>query len=130
MTEGSVFMTRGFLLTAAVVMLAGPAFAQFQDKCSAPIAPVVPDGKTAAVPQLSQAANDVKNYIKASDDYQACLLAEINTYETEAKGSKQGIDPSIRKTLEAKGDANQKDKERLGAAYNKSVGDYRAAHPK
>ena len=124
-------MTRGLLLTAAFVILAGPAFAQaFEDKCAAPIAPVVPDGKTAAVPQLTQAANDVKNYIKASDDYQACLLAEINTYETQAKGTKQGIDPNIRKTLEAKGDTNQKDKERLGAAYNKSVGDYRAAHPK
>src|SRR5690348_13722906 len=118
-------MTRGLLLTAAFVILAGPAFAQaFEDKCSAPIAPVVPDGKTAAVPQLTQAANDVKSYIKASDDYQACLLAEINTYETQAKGTKAGIDPNIRKTLEAKGDANQKDKERLGASYNKAVGDY------
>ena len=124
-------MTRGLLVTAALVMLAGPAFAQgFEDKCSAPIAPVVPDGKTAAVPQLTQAANDVKNYVKASDDYQQCLLAEINTYETQAKGTKQGIDPSIRKTLEAKGDTNQKDKERIGAAYNKAVGDYCAAHPK
>jgi hypothetical protein len=125
-------MTRGFLLTAAFVILAGPAFAQvqFTDMCSAPIAPVVPDGKTAAVPQLTQAANDVKNYIKASDDYQQCLLAEITTYETQAKGTKQGIDSNIRKTLESKGDTNQKDKERLGAAYNKAVGDYRAAHPK
>ena len=124
-------MTRGLLVTAALVMLAGPAFAQaFEDKCSAPIAPVVPDGKTAAVPQLTQAANDVKNYIKASDDYQQCLLAEITTYETQAKGTKQGIDSNIRKTLESKGDTNQKDKERLGAAYNKAVGDYRAAHPK
>ena len=124
-------MTRGFLLTAALVIMAGPAFAQaFEDKCSAPIAPVVPNGKTAAVPQLTQAASDVKSYIKASDDYQACLLAEINTYEADAKGTKAGIDPNIRKTLEAKGDTNQKDKERLGAAYNKAVGDYRAAHPK
>ena len=124
-------MTRGFLLTAALVILAGPAFAQaFEDKCSAPIAPVVPDGKTATAPQLTQTVNDVKNYIKASDDYQACLVAEINTYETQAKGTKQGIDASIRKTLEAKGDANQKDKERLGAAYNKAAADYRSAHPK
>jgi hypothetical protein len=124
-------MTRGLLVTAALVMLAGPAFAQaFEDKCSAPIAPVVPDGKTATAPQLTQTVNDVKNYIKASDDYQACLVAEINTYETQAKGTKQGIDASIRKTLEAKGDANQKDKERLGAAYNKAAADYRSAHPK
>ena len=124
-------MTRGLLVAAALVMLAGPAFAQaFEDKCSAPIAPVVPDGKTATAPQLTQTVNDVKNYIKASDDYQACLVAEINTYETQAKGTKQGIDASIRKTLEAKGDANQKDKERLGAAYNKAAADYRSAHPK
>ena len=124
-------MTRGFLLTAAFVVLVGPAFAQgVEDKCSAPIAPVVPDGKTAAVPQLTQAAADVKKYIMDSDQYQQCLIAEINTYETQAKGTKQGIDPNVRKTLEAKGDANQKDKTRVGQAYNKAVGDYRAAHPK
>ena len=123
-------MSRKFLLTAAFVMLAGPAFAQFEDRCSAPFAPVVPDGKTASVQQLTQSANDVKNYIKASDEYQTCLKAEIDTYEAQAKGTKAGIDPNVRKTLETKGDTNQKEKERLGAAYNKAAGDYRAAHPK
>jgi len=123
-------MARKILLTAAFMMLAGPAFAQIQDRCSAPIAPVVPDGKTATAPQLTQTVNDVKNYIRASDDYQACLLAEINTYETQAKGSKAGIDPNVRKGLELKGDTNQKEKERIGAAYNKAAADYRASHPK
>ncbi len=122
-------MTRGIWLTAAAfALVAAPAFAQ-QDACSAPIPPVVPDGKTASLPQLSQAAKDVVAFIRSSDDYQTCLLAAINKYETDAKGSKQGIDPSVRKGLEAKGDLNQKEKERIGAAYNKAAADYKSSHP-
>ena len=77
-------MTRGILLTAAAfVILAAPAFGQ--DRCSAPLAPVVPDGKTASVAQLSQAAKEVVAYIRASDDYQTCLLAEIAEQDKLAK---------------------------------------------
>ena len=122
-------MTRGILLTAAAfVMLAAPAFAQ--DRCSAPIAPVVPDGKTATVAQLSQAAKDVVAFIKASDDYQTCILADIAAQDKAAKDNKKTLDPAIRKALEDKGDANQKEKERVGKAYNTSAAAYKAAHPK
>jgi|KBSMisStaDraftv2_1062788.scaffolds.fasta_scaffold1010177_1 hypothetical protein len=122
-------MTRGILLTtAAFVMLAAPAFAQVEDKCMGPIAPVVPNGKTADAATLGQAAKDVVAFIKASDEYQNCLLTEISTYEKEAKDSKQPVDASVRRTLMAKGDANQKAKERIGKEYNTAAAAYKAAH--
>jgi hypothetical protein len=122
-------MIRGILLTAAALgMLTAPAFAQ--DRCSAPVAPVVPDGKTASVAQLSQSAKDVVAYIKASDDYQSCLLAAIAEQDKLAKDPKNPPDPAIKKGLEAKGDANQKDKERVGGEYNRAAAAYKTAHPK
>ncbi|HEY4265981.1 MAG TPA: hypothetical protein VGM72_11735 [Micropepsaceae bacterium] len=122
-------MTRGILLTAAALaMLAAPAFAQ--DRCSAPLAPTVPDGKTASIAQLSQSAKDVVAFIKASDDYQTCLLAAIAEQDKLAKDPKNPPDPAIKKGLETKGDANQKEKERVGGEYNKSAAAYKTAHPK
>ena len=122
-------MTRGILLTAAAfVMLAAPALAQ--DKCAAPVAPVVPNGRTAATAELVQAQKDVVAFIKASDDYQVCILAAITAAQNEAKDAKKAPDPAIRKALEAKGDANQKLKETVGKAYNTAAAAYKAAHPK
>ena len=124
-------MTRGICLsTIALVMLAAPAFAQ--DKCMAPIAPVIPNGRTAAVADLVQANKDVVSFIKSSDDYQSCLLADLQTQIDAAKDNKdkKGLDPAIKKAIEAKGDANQKQKETVGKAYNAAAAAYKQAHPK
>ena len=124
-------MTRGICLsTIALVMLAAPAFAQ--DKCSAPIAPVVPNGRTATVADLVQANKDVVAFIKSSDDYQSCLLADLQSQIDQAKDNKdkKGLDPAIKKAIEAKGDANQKLKETVGKQYNTAAAAYKAAHPK
>ena len=124
-------MTRGICLsTVALVMLAAPAFAQ--DKCMAPVAPVVPNGKTASVSDLVQANKDVVAFIKASDDYQSCLLADLQSQIDQAKDNKdkKGLDPAIKKAIEAKGDANQKLKESVGKAYNAAAAAYKQAHPK
>ena len=122
-------MIRGILLsTAALMMLAAPAFAQ--DRCSAPVGPVVPDGKTATVAQLVQANKDVVAFIKASDEYQSCLLADLSAQQTEAKNNKKDFDPAIKAAIEAKGDANQKQKELVGKEYNTAAAAYKAAHPK
>jgi hypothetical protein len=122
-------MKRGIWLSAAALaFLASPAFAQAQDMCMAPPAPVVPNGRTEEASALVQAQKDVVAFIKASDEYQNCLLAEISAVDKAAKDSKTPIDPAIKKGLEAKGDANQKEKERVGKAYNASAAAYKAAH--
>jgi hypothetical protein len=114
------------LASAALVLLAAPVLAQ--DRCSAPIAPVVPDGKTAAISAMTQAAKDVVAFIRASDDYQACLVTDLQTQQAAARNAKKAFDKSIENAIMAKGDANQKEKERVGAAYNASAAAYKAAH--
>jgi hypothetical protein len=122
-------MTRGICLsTVALVMLAAPAFAQ--DKCTAPVAPTVPNGRTAAVSDLVQANKDVVAFIKASDDFQSCLLADLQAQIDAAKENKKELDPAIKKAIEARGDANQKLKEQVGKAYNTAAAAYKQAHPK
>jgi hypothetical protein len=122
-------MSRGFCLSSiALIMLAAPAFAE--EKCSAPVAPVVPNGRTAAASDLVQANKDVVTFIKASDDYQSCLLADLQAQIDQAKTNKKDLDPAIKKAIEAKGDANQKLKETVGKAYNASAAAYKQAHPK
>jgi hypothetical protein len=122
-------MTRGISLsTAALVMLAAPAFAQGQ--CSAPVVPVMPDGKTATPSQLNQAAKNAVAFIKASDNYQVCILDDIASQDERAKNNKKALDPATRKALEDKGDANQKEKERVGREYGLAAAAYKVAHPK
>ena len=122
-------MTRGILPSlAALIMLAAPAFAQA--KCSTPIAPVMLDGKTATLPQLNQAAKNAVAFIKASDNYQVCILDEIAAQDQQAKKNKKTLDLTIRKALEDKGDANQKEKERVGKEYNVAAAAYKVAHQK
>ena len=121
-------MTRRRMLTAAFVMMTAPAFGL--DRCAAPLAPVVPNGKTASVAQLSQAAKEVVAFIRASDDYQTCLLAEITEQDKLAKDPKNPADPAVKKGLEAKGDSNQAEKVRVGTAYNAAAAAYKVEHPK
>jgi hypothetical protein len=123
-------MTRGICLTAsALVLLAAPAFAQ--DKCGpAPAAPVVPKGKDATVQQLNATAQDIKAFVKASDDWQVCMKTDLDAQMTAAKDAKQPFDNKIKVSIESKGDQNQKDKDRVGKEYATAVADWRKAHPK
>jgi len=130
-------MRRICLSTVALAMLAAPAFAA-ENKCQAPVAPVVPkDGKTATQQDMLQANKDVVAFIKDSDQYQLCLKAAIDDTEKQIKD----IDPkhdqggairkellALQKDLTNKGDQNQKEKVRLGQAYNAAATSYKSAH--
>ena len=125
------------LSTVALAMFAAPAFAA-DAKCQAPIAPVVPkDGRAATQEQMLQANKDVVAFIKDSDQYQLCLKAAIDDAEKQLKDldPKHDTGGAIRKQLLAlekdfteKGDANQKEKVRLGQSYNTTAAAYKAAH--
>jgi hypothetical protein len=123
-------MTRGIcLMASALMLLAAPAFAQ--DKCGpAPAAPVVPNGKTATVQDLNATAQDVKAFVKASDDWQVCMKTDLDAQVAAAKDAKQPFDNKIKVSIEQKGDANQKAKERVGKEYATAIADWRKAHPK
>lgn len=125
------------LSTVALAMLAAPAFAA-DNKCAAPIAPAMPtDGKTASAADMTQAAKDAVAFIKDSDQYQLCLKAALDDTEKQIKDidPKHDTDGAIRKGLLAsqkdinnKADASQKDKERVGKAYNTAAAAYKSAH--
>ena len=118
-------MIRGLCLTAsALVLLAGPALAQ--DMCGpAPAAPIVPDGKKATGPELVQAKKDIDSFMKASDDWQLCLVTYRDQQVAAAKDTKTAFDV---KPVNAKVDSNQKAKEKVGTDYNKQVVAWRQAH--
>jgi len=125
------------LSTVVLAALAGPAFAA-QDKCAAPIAPAMPsDGKTATAADMSQAAKDAVAFIKDSDQYQLCLKAALDDDDKQLKAidPKHDQDGAIRKGLlaeqkdiNAKADTSQKEKERVGKAYNTAAAAYKSAH--
>ena len=89
----------------------------------------MPNGKTTTtLPQLNQAAKKAVAFIKASENYQVCILDDISAQDQHAKNSKKALDPAIRKALEDKGDANQIEKERIGKQYNVVAAAYKVAH--
>jgi hypothetical protein len=118
---------------AFVVLSAVPAFAQF-DACMNPIAPAAVDGSKATTAQMNGAHDDVVNFIKSSDDYQQCLLNVVTDLKRQAAkhaGEKDAkpFDPAIATEANAKIDANQRMKEKVGAEFNAAVHAYQAAHP-
>ena len=87
------------LRTLMVVALITPAAAQ--EQCVAPLAPMIPDGAKSTKAQITKALDEVKAFVAASDEYQACMLRQITT--------------------------NQKEKERIGAEYGASARAFNAA---
>jgi hypothetical protein len=88
-------MMRKILFGVVIVLNCAAPAAFAQDQCVSPQAPAIPDGARAARVQVTKALAEVKAFITASDEYQACMLRGIN--------------------------ANQKEKERIGAEYAASA---------
>ena len=105
--------------------------------CASPAAPpVVASGSTASADRMIQAAKDAVAFIRASDVYQLCLKTELDNTERQLRSvdPAHDSDGSIRKSflaaekmLNAKADASQKEKERIGKAYNTAAAAYKAA---
>ena len=124
-------MLRTFSLASVMVLaVAAPALAD-ASSCYEPIAPAAVDGNTATEAQMKSAGTDVKDFLKSSDDYQTCLLSDLQEQKREAARSKdkKPLDPSIEDAVNAKVSKNQKLKEQVGTEFNKAVTDYKAKHP-
>lgn len=117
-----------FIAAAAFAVLATPAFAE---TCTAPIPPAAVNGNTATVQQMKDAIADFKTFQQASDDYQSCLIADLKAQQlaaTKAKDPKP-LDPSVAAGMNARIDANQKMKEKVGAELNAAIIAYKGKHP-
>ncbi len=124
-------MLRNLSLASVMVLaMAVPALAD-ASSCYEPIAPAAVDGKTATEAQMKSASSDVKDFLKASDDYQTCLLSDLAEQKRQAARSKdkKPLDPSIEADANAKVSKNQSLKEQVGSEFNKAVTDYKAKHP-
>jgi hypothetical protein len=122
-------MFRNFGAAAVFLVLSmAPAMAS---SCIEPIAPAAVDGTRASEQQMKDAIADFKQFQGASDDYQSCLIADLQNQKTAAAKAKdpKPLDPSIEQGVEAKIDANQKLKEKVGGELNGSIQAYKTAHP-
>ena len=109
------------ILFGGIVFIALIAPAMAQDQCAAPAAPAIPDGARATSGQIVTAQNDIKAFATASDNYQACLAAEIGRQKDLAKQNNVAFDPSIQTALETKGSTQRKDVERIATAWGTAV---------
>ena len=112
-----------------VLATAAPALA---DQCTDPIPPeITVNGATASEQQMNDAIKDFKTYQAASDDYQACLVADLKAQRIAAAKAKnpKPLDPAIAAGVNAKIKANQADKEKVGGELNAQIIAYKQAHP-
>jgi len=113
----------------ALALAAGISAPALADSCSAPIPPTPVDGSTATKEQLTQAREDTVNFIKASDDYQSCLFADLKAQKAEAVKNKKTFAASIEDGVNDKVQDNQKEKEKVGGEYNAAAVTYKNKHP-
>ncbi len=110
-------MRRAAFLIAAATVLTPAAFADI-DRCQEPFGPVLPKEETVTRAQLTRARAEVQVFIKDSDAYQDCLLSSLNDPDAKLKEPEH-------KALSARVDrriqSNQREKEAIGAAYNRLV---------
>ena len=126
-------MFRKFAMaTAFVLATAAPAFA---GQCGD--APIPPDlsnvnGATASLTQMKDAIKDFKSFMATSDQYQACLVADLNAKKAAAAKKKdpKPVDPAIVSATDAKIKANQNEKVKLGQELNTQIVAYQKAHKK
>jgi len=118
--------TSFFLAAALVSLMATPALAQ---ECSDPIAPAVPEGRTATMQQITSTTQDFKRFQKDADDYADCLTAYLRGQQVKAAHDKKDLDPSISANVDAKQDEIQREKVKVGQEVNAAVHGFCEAHP-
>jgi hypothetical protein len=118
-----------FKYLLAAIFVAASAAPALADSCSEPIPPASVDGGTATKEQMTQARDDTVNFIKSSDDYQACLYADLKAQKLEAVKNKKTFVASIEDGVSAKVKDNQDEKEKVGAEYNAAAVIYKNKHP-
>jgi hypothetical protein len=126
-------MYRKFAIAAALVLATSvPALA---GECGG--APIPPDlsglnGATASIQQMKDAIGDFKSFQSATDQYQACLIANLKAKKLAAANAKhpKPVDPSIIAGTNSEITARQSTKAQLGQQLNAQIIAYKKAHPK
>jgi hypothetical protein len=121
-------MLRSLVLSGAVLIAcASPVLAQ--TTCVPPFAPVIPNGATASLEDIRRAKSEYEAFDTASNTYQECIVREIQIHKADAARRGKDLDQTRLDALRARGNANQREKERAGSEYNAAARAYREAHP-
>lgn len=109
-------------LTLALGLAAAPAFAD----CSLNEMPTVPDGKASTMEQMLAAKKEVDAYMAASNEYLECLAGEA---ASKAEGLAEDAAAEVTSTMSEMHNAAVAEQEKLAAAFNQAIRDYKAANP-
>ena len=121
-------MMHGIRLAAFVLTAFAALPASAQEACNVPYAPVLPEGATANRDQILEMRDAVSAFITVSDGYQGCLAIYLTQQEEAARRENREVDGAIRASLLARADSNQREKERIGQAFNQAVRAYNQAN--
>jgi hypothetical protein len=119
-----------FRFGLALAFLLGGAWpAIAQSNCEAPVAPIVPDGRTATQIKMNEATSQAKRFITKSDAYQACLLDYVKAQKDLAVQNKTTFDPSIEADAAKKINDSQAEKEKVGSGMNAAIAVFKTSRP-
>jgi tetratricopeptide (TPR) repeat protein len=115
---------------AALRAQAQPGSGQ-EDACHEPPAPGDVDGTTASQQQMKDAIQNFQLFQTASDAYQRCLVSDLKAQQAAAASANPPAtpDPSVTADANARINANQQLKERVGQSLNAAIAAYKAIHP-
>ena len=117
-------------ITLAMVLLGAgalPAFAQGAT-CTAPTAPAVVDPAKATVDQIRGLLSAAQGFMAASDTYQACVGNDLQAQKDQAKKDNKPFDTAIETAANAKVDANQGLKVKVGTDANTAILAFKKVH--
>jgi hypothetical protein len=114
----------------ALFSLAMVATNAFAGDCSAPDVPGVPDGGSSTMEQMLEGQKAVKTFQAANLEYMSCLEPQLEAATTRASAEEASDeDKAALKALEETYNAAVSREEELAGAFNKAIGDYKAANP-
>lgn len=111
----------------ALLLAAAPLPALAAESCMAPFAPQIPDGAKATHDQIASVRDEVTAFIKQAQEYQKCM--ELYRTQMTQQADKNRLDPAVKKDIDAKEAANDREYQRVGQQFNAAVRAYNKAHP-
>jgi TonB family protein len=108
---------------------AAPVDHDIRDGCPKPTVPPSIDGRSSTDVQVDAQRELVNAFIRESDHYQQCIRRFIGQREDLAFSVHSTVPKWFYDSAQQEIDANQKDKEAVGKAFNDAVQIWQASHP-
>lgn len=121
-----VMRVRFVFLIPTLLLCATPALAQ--SNCVEPQRPMAVRGNQASPDRMRAAMAEARRFIAQSSVYQECLLREVEAAKAQAAAAGQPFEPMIETSARYKVEASKKAQERVGAAANGALTDFKN-HP-